>query len=215
MSPFSVMLAINLEPVWHWFGCYNFRCTGKHDPYLLHWSGSDFSYHNRKWNNKGAKKEVPLLRTLYFARPIQNVTMDYLSFEKPIEELENQLTKALELANETGVDMAKTITDIQQKLDNAKKEIYNNLSAWERVQLSRHPQRPYTMAYINALTQGDFIEMHGDRGVKDDKAMVGGWGTIDGKSYMFIGQQKGVNTKMRQYRNFGMANPEGYRKACV
>ena len=103
--------------------------------------------------------------------------MDYLSFEKPIEELENQLTKALELANETGVDMAKTITDIQQKLDNAKKEIYNNLSAWERVQLSRHPQRPYTMAYINALTQGDFIEMHGDRGVKDDKAMVGGWGS--------------------------------------
>jgi len=139
--------------------------------------------------------------------------MDYLSFEKPIEELENQLTKALELADETGVDMAKTITDIQQKLDEAKKEIYSNLSAWERVQLSRHPQRPYTMAYINALTQGDFIEMHGDRGVKDDKAMVGGWGTIDGKSYMFIGQQKGVNTKMRQYRNFGMANPEGYRKA--
>jgi acetyl-CoA carboxylase carboxyl transferase subunit alpha len=139
--------------------------------------------------------------------------MDYLSFEKPIEELENQLTKALELADETGVDMAKTITDIQQKLDDAKKEIYSNLSAWERVQLSRHPQRPYTMAYINALTQGDFIEMHGDRGVKDDKAMVGGWGTIDGKSYMFIGQQKGVNTKMRQYRNFGMANPEGYRKA--
>jgi len=139
--------------------------------------------------------------------------MEYLSFEKPIEELESQLTKALELADETGVDMAKTIDDIRKKLVDKKKEIYENLSAWERVQLSRHPQRPYTQAYIEALTEGNFIELHGDRGVKDDKAMIGGWGKVGDQTYMFIGQQKGVNTKMRQYRNFGMANPEGYRKA--
>ena len=139
--------------------------------------------------------------------------MEYLSFEKPIEELEIQLNKALELADETGVDMAKTIDDIRKKLVDKKKEIYGNLSAWERVQLSRHPQRPYTQAYIDALTEGNFIELHGDRGVKDDKAMIGGWGKIGDQTYMFIGQQKGVNTKMRQYRNFGMANPEGYRKA--
>jgi acetyl-CoA carboxylase carboxyl transferase subunit alpha len=139
--------------------------------------------------------------------------MEYLSFEKPIEELEIQLNKALELADETGVDMAKTIDDIRKKLADKKKEIYGNLSAWERVQLSRHPQRPYTQAYIEALTEGNFIELHGDRGVKDDKAMIGGWGKIGDQTYMFIGQQKGVNTKMRQYRNFGMANPEGYRKA--
>lgn len=109
--------------------------------------------------------------------------------------------------------MAKTIDDIRKKLVDKKKEIYENLSAWERVQLSRHPQRPYTQAYIEALTEGNFIELHGDRGVKDDKAMIGGWGKIGEQTYMFIGQQKGVNTKMRQYRNFGMANPEGYRKA--
>jgi acetyl-CoA carboxylase carboxyl transferase subunit alpha len=139
--------------------------------------------------------------------------MEYLSFEKPLEELENQLTKAHELADETGVDMAKTITDIRQKIDDAKKEIYSNLNAWDRVQLSRHPQRPYTQAYISSLTEGDFIELHGDRGVKDDKAMIGGWGKIGDQTCMIIGQQKGVNTKMRQYRNFGMANPEGYRKA--
>ena len=139
--------------------------------------------------------------------------MEYLSFEKPIEELEIQLIKAHELADETGVDMAKTVTDIRQKLDDAKKEIYSNLNAWERVQLSRHPQRPYTQAYIHSITEGDFIELHGDRGVKDDKAMIGGWGKIGDQTCMIIGQQKGVNTKMRQYRNFGMANPEGYRKA--
>ena len=139
--------------------------------------------------------------------------MEYLSFEKPIEELENQLSKALDLASETGVDMAKSIDDIRQKLVDTKKEIYENLSAWEKVQLSRHPQRPYTQAYIEALTEGNFIELHGDRGVKDDKAMIGGWGKMGDQTFMFIGQQKGVNTKMRQYRNFGMANPEGYRKA--
>ncbi|MAZ97068.1 MAG: acetyl-CoA carboxylase carboxyl transferase subunit alpha [Flavobacteriales bacterium] len=139
--------------------------------------------------------------------------MEYLSFEKPIEELKIQLNKALELADDTGVDMAKTIEDIRKKLVEKKKEIYSNLNAWERVQLSRHPQRPYTQAYIEALTEGNFIELHGDRGVKDDKAMIGGWGKMGDQTYMFMGQQKGVNTKMRQYRNFGMANPEGYRKA--
>jgi acetyl-CoA carboxylase carboxyl transferase subunit alpha len=94
-----------------------------------------------------------------------------------------------------------------------RKEIYSNLTPWQKVQVSRHPERPYTLAYINALTGGEFVELHGDRTVRDDKAMVGGFGSIDGKTFMFIGQQKGVNTKMRQYRNFGMANPEGYRKA--
>ena len=117
--------------------------------------------------------------------------MEYLSFEKPIEELEIQLNKALELADETGVDMAKTIDDIRKKLVDKKKEIYGNLSAWERVQLSRHPQRPYTQAFIEALTEGNFIELHGDRGVKDDKAMIGGWGKMGDQTYMFIGQQKG------------------------
>ncbi|MDC1024287.1 acetyl-CoA carboxylase carboxyltransferase subunit alpha, partial [Flavobacteriales bacterium] len=103
--------------------------------------------------------------------------------------------------------------DIENQILKAKKEIYNNLSPWQKVQLSRHPDRPYSLDYINALTNGDFVELHGDRNVKDDKAMIGGWGTIDGKTVMFIGQQKGRNTKERQFRNFGMANPEGYRKA--
>ena len=94
-----------------------------------------------------------------------------------------------------------------------KKSIYSTLSPWQKVQVSRHPERPYSLGYINAVTGGDFIELHGDRNVKDDKAMIGGLGTVDGQTVMFIGQQKGINTKMRQYRNFGMANPEGYRKA--
>ena len=139
--------------------------------------------------------------------------MDYLDFEQPIQELEEQLQKTKDLEQETKVDMSKTLKEIEKKLVNTKKEIYKNLSPWQRVQLSRHPQRPYTLAYIEAITEGNFIELHGDRTVKDDKAMVGGWGKIGDQSVMFIGQQKGINTKMRQYRNFGMANPEGYRKA--
>lgn len=139
--------------------------------------------------------------------------MDYLDFEKPIQELEEQLEKTRNLETETQVDMTKTVKEIEKKLLTTKKEIYKNLTPWQRVQLSRHPQRPYTLAYIEAITEGNFLELHGDRNVKDDKAMVGGWGMLDGQSVMFIGQQKGVNTKMRQYRNFGMANPEGYRKA--
>ena len=139
--------------------------------------------------------------------------MQYLEFEKPIEELNNKLIQARELANLKGVDASKTIKNIENQILKAKKEIYNNLSPWQKVQLSRHPDRPYSLDYINALTNGDFVELHGDRNVKDDKAMIGGWGTIDGKTVMFIGQQKGRNTKERQFRNFGMANPEGYRKA--
>ena len=139
--------------------------------------------------------------------------MQYLKFEKPIEELNNKLIQARELADLEDVDASKTINDIENQILKAKKEIYNNLSPWQKVQLSRHPDRPYSLDYINALTNGDFVELHGDRNVKDDKAMIGGWGTIDGKTVMFIGQQKGRNTKERQFRNFGMANPEGYRKA--
>ena len=139
--------------------------------------------------------------------------MEYLSFETPIQELEEQLKKTKDLQEETKVDMTKTIKELEKKLLSTQKDIYKNLTAWQRVQLSRHPQRPYTLAYIEAITEGNFIELHGDRTVKDDKAMVGGWGQINGQSFMMIGQQKGVNTKMRQYRNFGMANPEGYRKA--
>ncbi len=139
--------------------------------------------------------------------------MDYLDFEQPIQELVEQLEKTKSLETETKVDMSKTIKEIEKKLVSTRKELHKNLSPWQRVQLSRHPQRPYTLAYIQAITNGNFIELHGDRSVKDDKAMVGGWGKIDDQSVMFIGQQKGINTKMRQYRNFGMANPEGYRKA--
>jgi acetyl-CoA carboxylase carboxyl transferase subunit alpha len=139
--------------------------------------------------------------------------MEYLEFEKPIKELIDNLQKAKELGKEESVDVTKTVNDIEQKIKNTRKNIYQNLSAWQKVQLSRHPQRPYTLDYINSITENQFLELHGDRGVKDDKAMVGGWGLIDNQSVMFIGQQKGRTTKERQYRNFGMANPEGYRKA--
>ena len=139
--------------------------------------------------------------------------MIYLEFEKPIEELENKLTQAKELAEIDNLDTTKIISDIEDEILKTKKKIYNNLSPWQKVQVSRHPQRPYTLDYIEAITDGDFIELHGDRGVKDDKAMVGGWGTIGKQTVMFIGQQKGRDTKERQFRNFGMANPEGYRKA--
>ena len=139
--------------------------------------------------------------------------MDYLDFEQPVKDLLDQLEKAKALQTESQVDMAPSIKAIEENLQKTRIDIQQNLTAWQRVQLSRHPQRPYTLAYIDAITQGNFIEMHGDRHVKDDKAMVGGWGMIGEQSYMFIGQQKGINTKMRQFRNFGMPNPEGYRKA--
>lgn len=139
--------------------------------------------------------------------------MDYLDFELPIKEIEEQIEKAVRLQEETKVDMTATIEELKNRLNESRRHIYENLTAWQRVQLSRHPNRPYTLAYINYLTDGQFLELHGDRCVRDDKAMVGGWGLLDGEGVMFIGQQKGINTKMRQYRNFGMANPEGYRKA--
>ena len=139
--------------------------------------------------------------------------MEYLDFEQPIKELEDQLTKCKIIGEESDVDVTATCKKIEKKLEKAKKDIYKNLTAWQRVQLSRHPNRPYTLDYIKALAGDTFMELHGDRNVKDDKAMVGGLGKIGDQSFMFIGQQKGYNTKTRQYRNFGMANPEGYRKA--
>lgn len=139
--------------------------------------------------------------------------MEYLEFEMPIKELHDQLDKCKLIGSESDVDVTETCIQIEEKLDKTKKEIYGNLTAWQRVQLSRHPSRPYTLDYINALTKGTFLELHGDRNVLDDKAMIGGLGKIDEQSFMFLGTQKGYNTKTRQYRNFGMANPEGYRKA--
>lgn len=139
--------------------------------------------------------------------------MEYLDFELPIKELEEQYQKACAIGQESEVDVSATCRQIEKRLNETKKEIYKNLSAWQRVQLSRHPNRPYTMDYINAICGKSFLELHGDRNVKDDKAMIGGLGKIGDQSYMFVGQQKGYNTKTRQYRNFGMANPEGYRKA--
>lgn len=139
--------------------------------------------------------------------------MEYLDFELPIKELEDQLDKCVVIGQESDVDVTNTCKQIEKKLEETKKSIYENLTAWQRVQLSRHPNRPYTMDYIKALCGDTFLELFGDRGVKDDKAMVGGLGKIGGQSFMIVGQQKGYNTKTRQYRNFGMANPEGYRKA--
>jgi acetyl-CoA carboxylase carboxyl transferase subunit alpha len=137
----------------------------------------------------------------------------YLDFEKPIEEIQEQIKKTEDISSTSDVDMTQALDELKSKLENTTKEIYEGLTPWQKVQVSRHPDRPYTLDYINAITKGDFIELHGDRNVKDDKAMVGGIGSIDGMSVMFIGQQKGRNTKQRTYRNFGMANPEGYRKA--
>ena len=139
--------------------------------------------------------------------------MEYLDFELPIKELNEQYEKACAIGTESDVDVSNTCAQIKNKLDETKKNIYKNLTPWQRVQLSRHPNRPYTLDYIKAICGDSFLELHGDRNFKDDKAMIGGLGKIGDQSYMFIGQQKGYNTKTRQYRNFGMSNPEGYRKA--
>jgi len=139
--------------------------------------------------------------------------MNYLDFEKPIEELSAEIKKITQLAEKNGVDVAQTVADLEQKTKEITQNIYSNLTPWQRVQVSRHPDRPYTLAYINAVSDNTFIELHGDRHVADDKAMVGGFGLLNGRSVMFVGQQKGINTKMRQLRRFGMANPDGYRKA--
>ena len=138
--------------------------------------------------------------------------MSLLDFEKPIAELEAKLNDMKQLAKDSDKDVHAAIKALEKKILELKKETFENLTGWQRVQLSRHPERPYTLDYIYEITS-DFIEIHGDRTVADDKAMVGGLGSIDGKTFMLIGQQKGRNTKQRQLRNFGMANPEGYRKA--
>jgi acetyl-CoA carboxylase carboxyl transferase subunit alpha len=137
----------------------------------------------------------------------------FLEFESPIQTIVEQIEKLKEVGAEGNVDVKGTMKDLEKKLADTRKEVYAKLTPWQRVQVSRHPDRPYSLKYIDHLSGGTFIEMHGDRTVKDDKAMVGGFGLMDGRTVMFIGQQKGVNTKMRQYRNFGMPNPEGYRKA--
>ncbi|WP_033955914.1 acetyl-CoA carboxylase carboxyltransferase subunit alpha [Psychroserpens jangbogonensis] len=139
--------------------------------------------------------------------------MEYLEFELPIKELQDQLEKCQIIGKESDVDVTETCKKIEKKLVETKRDIYKNLTAWQRVQMSRHPNRPYTLDHINALCGDSFLELHGDRNVKDDKAMIGGLGKIGDQSFMFIGQQKGYNTKTRQFRNFGMSNPEGYRKA--
>ena len=139
--------------------------------------------------------------------------MEYLDFELPIKELEEKHQQACVLGEDGDVDVSDTCKQIEKKLQQAKKDIYKNLNAWQRVQLSRHPDRPYTLDYINNICKDSFLELHGDRNFGDDKAMIGGLGKIKDQSFMFVGQQKGFNTKTRQYRNFGMSNPEGYRKA--
>jgi acetyl-CoA carboxylase carboxyl transferase subunit alpha len=138
--------------------------------------------------------------------------MNLLDFEKPIAELESKLTDMKQLADDSDESVNKAIQALENKIIDLKKETFENLTGWQRVQLSRHPDRPYTLDYIYEITS-DFIELFGDRNVADDKAMVGGLGSVDGQTFMFVGQQKGRNTKQRQLRNFGMANPEGYRKA--
>jgi acetyl-CoA carboxylase carboxyl transferase subunit alpha len=135
-----------------------------------------------------------------------------LEFEKPIADLEQKLQEMKELAKGRNIDLSMDIQSLEGKILDLKKETFDNLTRWQRVQLSRHADRPYALDYIYEITN-DFIELHGDRTVKDDKAMIGGLGDIDGRTVLFIGQQKGRNTKQRQERNFGMANPEGYRKA--
>ncbi|MES2829580.1 MAG: acetyl-CoA carboxylase carboxyltransferase subunit alpha [Bacteroidota bacterium] len=133
-------------------------------------------------------------------------------FEKPLAELAQQIEKVKQVADKTKVDMSATLTELEEKMTETQSNLYNNLTGWQKVQMSRHPERPQTLDYISMICE-DFIEMHGDRTVKDDKAIIGGFATIAGQSVMVIGHQKGKNTKERQYRNFGMANPEGYRKA--
>ena len=139
--------------------------------------------------------------------------MEYLDFELPIKEINEQLSKCRVIGDENEIDVTDTCEQLEEKLKAAKEDIYGNLTPWQRVQLSRHPSRPYTLDYIKALCGDTFLELHGDRNVRDDKAMIGGLGKINDQSFMFIGTQKGYNTATRKYRNFGMANPEGYRKA--
>ncbi len=141
-----------------------------------------------------------------------NSNRQFLDFERPIKDLVDEIEKMKHTAEKTKLDMSEVIQKLDANIMEKRKEITQNLSSWQRVQLSRHPDRPYTMKYIDKMTE-NFIELYGDRNVKDDKAMIGGFASLAGETVMIIGQQKGINTKMRQMRNFGMANPEGYRKA--
>src|SRR6201746_52214 len=133
-------------------------------------------------------------------------------FEKPLAELQQQIEKVKQVEDKNKLDMSATLAELENRFEATKHEIYANLNGWQKVQISRHPERPYTLQYLELMCD-DFIELHGDRTVGDDKAIIGGFGSINGQTAMFIGHQKGRNTKERQYRNFGMANPEGYRKA--
>ena len=138
--------------------------------------------------------------------------MIFLDFEKPLENLYEQLEKIRQVGEQGDIDVSEMVQELEDKITNQRKEIYANLTGWQKVQLSRHPERPYTLYYIRQMCD-TFVELHGARRFKDDKAIVGGLGSLGGQNVVLIGHQKGVNTKMRQYRNFGMANPEGYRKA--
>ena len=138
--------------------------------------------------------------------------MVFLDFEEPIENLYEQLEKINQVGEQGEIDVQDKVVEIESKIRSKRKEIYADLSGWQKVQLSRHPERPYTLYYISQICKS-FIELHGDRYYGDDNAIVGGLGKIDNQSVVILGHQKGVNTKLRQYRNFGMANPEGYRKA--
>ena len=133
-------------------------------------------------------------------------------FEKPLADLLHQIEKVKQVEDKNKLDMSATLAELENRVEATKHEIYDNLTGWQKVQISRHAERPYTLQYLELMCD-DFIELHGDRTVGDDKAIVGGFGSINGQTAMFIGHQKGKNTKERQYRNFGMANPEGYRKA--
>ena len=141
-----------------------------------------------------------------------NANRQFLDFEKPIKDLIDEIERLRHVSEQKKIDHSRRIEELEADILTKRKEVTQNLTSWQRVQLSRHPDRPYTMKYITKIA-GNFVELHGDRNVRDDKAMVGGFCDIDGETVMVIGQQKGINTKMRQMRNFGMANPEGYRKA--
>src|SRR5689334_8044294 len=141
-----------------------------------------------------------------------NANRQFLDFEKPVKDLIDEIESAKHRQEKTHIDMSDLINRLEQNIVEKRKEVTQNLTSWQRVQLSRHPDRPYTLKYVEKISN-NFLELHGDRNVRDDKAMIGGFCDIDGETVMVIGQQKGINTKMRQLRNFGMPNPEGYRKA--
>ena len=141
-----------------------------------------------------------------------NANRQFLDFEKPVKDLIDEIEIARNRQEKTRIDMGPQIELLEKSIIEKRTELTKTLTSWQRVQLSRHPDRPYTLKYIDNMTE-NFVELYGDRNVKDDKAMVGGFASFNGETVMIIGQQKGINTKMRQLRNFGMANPEGYRKA--